>query len=59
MFNIENEISTVVDNDLLDSLLFYGNEYREYRKEIFKKFEKQCIKLIRQVKKELDTEEEM
>lgn len=59
MFNIENEISTVVDNDLLDSLLFYGNEYREYRKEIFKEFEKQCIKLIRQVKKELDTEEEM
>lgn len=59
MFNIENEISTVVDNDLLDSLLFYGNEYREYRKEIFEEFEKQCIKLIRQVKKELDPEEEM
>jgi hypothetical protein len=54
MFNIENEISTVVDNDLLDSLLFYGNEYREYRKEIFEEFEKQCVKLIREVKKDLD-----
>lgn len=59
MFNIENEISTVVDNDLLDSLLFYGNEYREHRKEIFEEFEKQCVNLIRKVKKELDENDEM
>lgn len=59
MFNIEKEISAVVDNDLLDSLFFYGCEYREYRKEIFEEFEKQCINLIRKVKKELDENDEM
>lgn len=59
MFDIEKEISAVVDNDLLDSLLFYGCEYREYRNEIFKEFEKQSVNLIRKIKKELDEDDEM
>ena len=59
MFNIEKEISGVVNNDLLDSLLFYGSEYREHREEIFKEFEKQSIILIRKIKKELDEDDEM
>lgn len=59
MFNIEKEISEVVDNDLLDSLLFYGCEYRKHREEIFKEFEKQSIILIRKIKKELDENDEM
>ena len=59
MFNIEKEISSVVDNTLLDSLLFYGCEYREYREEIFKEFEKQSVNLIRKIKKELDENDEI
>jgi len=59
MFNIEREISGVVDNALLDGLLFYGQEYPEYRDEIFKEFEKQSIKLIRKIKKELDEDDEI
>lgn len=59
MFDIEKEIKAVVDNDLLDSLLFYGCEYREHRKEIFKEFEKQSINLIRKIKKELDEDDEI
>jgi hypothetical protein len=59
MFNIENEISAVVDNDLLDSLLFYGREYSEHREEIFEEFEKQSVALIRKVKKELDENDEI
>lgn len=59
MFNIEKEISEVVNNDLLNSLLFYGYEYREHREEIFKEFEKQTINLIREIKKELDENNEM
>jgi len=59
MFNIEKEISGVVDNNLLDSLLFYGCEYREHREEIFKEFEKQTINLIRKIKKELDENDKM
>lgn len=61
MFDIEKEISAVVSNDLLDSLLFYGQEYREYpehREKIFKEFEKQAVILIRKVKKELDENDE-
>jgi 5'-deoxynucleotidase YfbR-like HD superfamily hydrolase len=54
MINLKEEIKAVVENDLLDSLLFYGQEYSEHRGEIFKEFEEQTIKLIRQVKKELD-----
>lgn len=59
MFNIENEISAVVDNALLDMLLFYGYEYREHREEIFKEFEKQSVNLIKKVKKELDKNDEI
>ena len=59
MFNIENEISAVVDDALLDSLLFYGCEYREHREEIFKEFEKQSVNLIRKIKKELDEDDEI
>ena len=60
MLDIEKEISAVVDDDLLDSLLFYGGKYyREHRKEVFEEFEKQCINLIRKVKKELDELDEM
>ncbi|MEE3350412.1 MAG: hypothetical protein VZR09_10290 [Candidatus Gastranaerophilaceae bacterium] len=54
MINLKKEIEAVVENDLLDSLLFYGQEYREQREKIFKEFEEQTVKLIRQVKKELD-----
>lgn len=56
MINIEKEVSAVLENDLLDSLLFYGQEYPEDREKIFKEFETQTIKLIRQVKKELDNQ---
>ena len=59
MFDIEKEISAVVSNDLLDSLLFYGQEYREHREEIFKEFEKQSAILIRKIKKELDEDDEI
>lgn len=59
MFNIEKEINAVVDEALLDSLLFYGCEYREYRDEIFKEFEKQNINLIKKIKKELDEDDEI
>lgn len=54
MFNIEEEIRGVVENALLDSLLFYGQEYCEQKEEIFKEFEKQSINLIKEIKKELD-----
>lgn len=54
MINFKEEVKAVLENDLLDSLLFYGQEYSEHREEIFKEFEEQTIKLIRQVKKELD-----
>jgi len=59
MFDIEKEICSVVHDGLLDSLLFYGQEYREYREEIFKEFEKQSINLIRKIKKELDEDDEI
>lgn len=59
MFDIKKEIKNVVDNALLDSLLFYGCEYCEYRDEIFKEFEKQSVNLIREIKKELDEDDEM
>lgn len=59
MFDIEKEIEAVVENDLLDSLLFYGAEYPENRDEIFKEFEKQSIKLIKKIKKELDEDIEI
>jgi hypothetical protein len=54
MINFKEEVKAVLEDDLLDSLLFYGQEYREHREEIFKEFEEQAVKLIRQVKKELD-----
>lgn len=57
--DIEKEISAVVENDLLDSLFFYSAEYPENRNKIFKEFEKQSIKLIRKVKKELDEDTEI
>lgn len=57
--DIEKEIRAVVENDLLDSLLFYGTEYPENRDKIFKEFEKQSMKLIKKVKKELDEDDEM
>lgn len=59
MFNIEIEIEAVVENALLDSLIFYGYEYREDREKIFKEFEKQSINLIRKVKKDLDENDEI
>ena len=59
MFDIEKEICSVVHEDLLDSLLFYGCEYREHREEIFKEFEKQSVNLIRKIKKELDEDDEI
>ena len=54
MIDIEKEIEIAVDNALLDTILFYANNYREQRNQIFTEFEKQAINLIRQVKKELD-----
>lgn len=59
MFDIEKEIQNFVDNALLDGLLFYGQEYPEYRNKIFEEFEKQSINLIRKLKKELDENDEM
>ena len=54
MLDIKKEIENAVDNALLDTILFYANNYREQRDQIFTEFEKQTISLIRQVKKELD-----
>lgn len=54
MIDFKKEVSAVLENDLLESLLFYGQEYSEHREEIFKEFETQTIKFIRQIKKELD-----
>jgi hypothetical protein len=59
MFNIEEEVKGVIENDLLDNLLFYGQEYPEYRNKIFEEFEKQSINLIRKIKKELDENDEI
>lgn len=59
MFNIEEEVKGVIENDLLDDLLFYGQEYPQYRDKMFEEFEKQSIKLIRQLKKELDEDDEI
>lgn len=59
MLNIEKEIENAVDNALLDTLLFYANNYREQREQIFIEFEKQALSLIRQVKKELDELDEL
>lgn len=56
--NVEQEIMNVVEYNLTESLLFYGSEYEAQREEIFKEFEKQCIKLIRQLKQELEEDEE-
>jgi hypothetical protein len=58
MFDIKKEIKNVVENALLDSLLYYGSDYREYRDEIFKEFEKQSINLIKEIKKEFDEDDE-
>ena len=54
MIDVEKEIEIAVDNALLDTILFYANNYREQSNQIFAEFEKQTINLIRQVKKELD-----
>lgn len=59
MLNIEKEIKNAVDNALLDTLLFYANNHREQREQIFIEFEKQSVLLIRQVKKELDESDEL
>ena len=59
MIDIEKEIEIAVDNALLDTILFYANNYREQRNQIFTEFEKQAINLIRQVKKELDEADEL
>jgi hypothetical protein len=54
MIDFKKEVSAVLENDLVESLLFYGYEYSEHREEIFKEFETQAVKLIRQIKKEID-----
>ena len=59
MLDIKKEIEKAVDNALLDTLLFYANNYREQRDQIFTEFEKQTISLIKQVKKELDEADEL
>jgi hypothetical protein len=59
MFDIEKEIEAVVENALIDSLLFYGQEYRKNREKIFEEFEKQSVNLIRKIKKELDENDEI
>lgn len=59
MNNIEREIRAVVNNALVDSLLFYGQEYREDREKIFEEFEKQSVNLIRKIKKDLDEDDEI
>ena len=59
MIDVEKEIEIAVDNALLDTILFYANNYREQSNQIFAEFEKQTINLIRQVKKELDKTDEL
>jgi hypothetical protein len=59
MIDFKKEVNAVLENDLLDSLLFYGQEYSEHREEIFKEFEIQAVKLIRQIKKELDNNDDV
>lgn len=59
MFDIEREIEAVVENALIDSLFFYGQEYRKNREKIFEEFEKQSVNLIKKIKKELDENDEI
>lgn len=59
MFNIKKEVSAVIENDLVEDLLFYATEYPEYREEIFKEFEEQIKILIKKIEKELYKEDEI
>lgn len=59
MFNIKEEVSATIENDLVEDLIFYATEYPKHRKEIFKEFEKQIKILIKKIEKEFDEEDEM
>lgn len=59
MFNIKKEVSAIIENDLVEDLLFYATEYPEHREKIFKEFEEQIKILIKKIEKELYKEDEI
>ena len=56
--DVKRESRVMVENDLLESLLFYATEYPELREEFFINVEIAVHNLIEQLKKELKEGEE-